>query len=380
MSQTLISQALLDALVPRLRCPQSGNALKLLVADALAQLNAQIAQGAVLRLDGTPWQAPLQLALAEEGGRYLYPVNDGLFFFLEDYTLLQPGQLPAHVTEKGLVGQQSQGVRGFYDQIGWEAKEGQFEDAHLFEDLRPVAAEYLARCHQRVNRYLPQEGGVFLLDAASGPVQYPEYLAYQEKFRWRICLDFSISALKQAQAKVGDRGVYMLADLTNLPFADNSLDAILSLHTIYHIPQEKQRTAFLEIYRALMPGKQGVVVYGWGSHHAIYKWAFLHKRIFWKLRSLLGIRPSRVRSSEDADKPTLYVHFHTWEWFRGQQWPFQLELFQWRALGPGITKLWIKPWFFGKAILRWVFRQEDKHPQKWAIKGAFPAFVIRKSA
>jgi hypothetical protein len=68
-------------------------------------------------------------------------------------------------------------VRNFYDQIGWQRfADGLYQNAR-YEDLRPVAQEYVHRCHLRVNRHLKPQGKI-LLDAGSGPVQYQEYLTY----------------------------------------------------------------------------------------------------------------------------------------------------------------------------------------------------------
>ncbi len=68
-----------------------------------------------------------------------------------------------------------QQVRAFYDQVGWKTVgEGVYQNAR-YEDLRPVSREYIHRCHLRVNRHLTSIGDL-LLDAGSGPVQYPEYL------------------------------------------------------------------------------------------------------------------------------------------------------------------------------------------------------------
>ncbi|MEI8132534.1 MAG: hypothetical protein WCG34_08875, partial [Leptolinea sp.] len=87
-----------------------------------------------------------------------------------------------------------QQVRAFYDQVGWKTVgEGVYQNAR-YEDLRPVSREYIHRCHMRVKRYL-QPSGDLLLDAGSGPVQYPEYLIYSEKYNHRVCLDISILAL-----------------------------------------------------------------------------------------------------------------------------------------------------------------------------------------
>jgi len=72
-----------------------------------------------------------------------------------------------------------QQVREFYDQIGWsQVGDGLYQNAR-YEDLRPVSREYIHKCHLRVKRHLAPEGKI-LLDAGSGPVQWPEYLTYAE--------------------------------------------------------------------------------------------------------------------------------------------------------------------------------------------------------
>jgi hypothetical protein len=63
-------------------------------------------------------------------------------------------------------------VREFYDDVGWqEASDGFYQNA-TYEDLRQVSHEYIHNCHLRVLRYLKPTGR-FLLDAGSGPIQYP---------------------------------------------------------------------------------------------------------------------------------------------------------------------------------------------------------------
>ena len=61
-----------------------------------------------------------------------------------------------------------QQVREFYDRIGWsQVGDGLYQNAR-YEDLRPVAQEYIHKCHLRVNRHLDPQGR-FFLDAGSGP-------------------------------------------------------------------------------------------------------------------------------------------------------------------------------------------------------------------
>ena len=123
---------------------------------------------------------------------------------------------------------------------------GIFEDTDRFEDLRPVSKEYIHRSHLRVGKHIPRHGK-YLLDVASGPVQYPEYLAYSEGYDQRICVDISFAALRAAKKKLGDKGIYIQGDITRLPLKNASVDAFVSLHTIDHVPEENQAEAFREL-------------------------------------------------------------------------------------------------------------------------------------
>jgi hypothetical protein len=91
-----------------------------------------------------------------------------------------------------------QQVREFYDQIGWsQVGEGLYQNAR-YEDLRPVARDYIHLCRLRVNRYIASRGD-FLLDAGSGPVQWPEYLTYSEGYRFRVCLDIFHHGIERSE-------------------------------------------------------------------------------------------------------------------------------------------------------------------------------------
>src|SRR5512142_3148402 len=121
-----------------------------------------------------------------------------------------------------------QQVRDFYNQVGWkEVGEGVYQNAR-YEDLRPVSREYIHNCHLRVGRHLARRGR-FLLDAGSGPVQWPEYLTYSKDFDYRVCVDISITALRQARTTLGQRGLYVVADIANLPFAPDVFDGAVSM-------------------------------------------------------------------------------------------------------------------------------------------------------
>src|SRR5678816_4926630 len=115
-----------------------------------------------------------------------------------------PGLLGQRSIVKIMAENTKQQVREFYDQVGWsQAGDGLYQNAR-YEDLRPVSREYIHNCHLRVKRHLAPTGEI-LLDAGSGPVQWPEYLTYSENYRYRLCADISITALKQARTRLGNK-------------------------------------------------------------------------------------------------------------------------------------------------------------------------------
>jgi len=70
---------------------------------------------------------------------------------------------------------------------------------------------------------------------------------------WQLTLaDFSPGMIEAARAVLGDRAEYFVADVQELPFADESFDVVLANHMLYHVPDRSK--AFAEIRRVLVPG------------------------------------------------------------------------------------------------------------------------------
>ena len=124
-----------------------------------------------------------------------------------------------------------------------------------------VPLSFSRKCIRRLNTHF-QRGGRFLLDAGSGPIAHEEYLEFGTNFERRVCVDLSAEALRVARSKLGARGVYLQADLTNLPIQTGSIDAVTCNHVIYQIPENQQAAVFKELWRVLKPGGVAVIVYG----------------------------------------------------------------------------------------------------------------------
>ena len=282
-------------------------------------------------------------------------------------------------------------VRQFYNQVGWQmVGEGIYQNAR-YEDLRPVSSEYIHRCHLRVKCFLKPEG-VYLLDAGSGPIQYPDYLVYSQGYHRRVCLDISFVALVEARKRIGERGLYVVADVANLPFKSAAFDGVVSLHTLHHLPQDEQKNAYAELYRVLAPGTSAVVVNGWTE-------SLLMRRLHWlvSLMERLGALAHRLAHGREASAneinggkkepqarpgaPTgTYIHKQDAAWLRQQVQGMDVEIRCWRSVNVRFLRAVIHPSTGGRFWLRLLYWLEERFPHYFGEKGQFPLVVIRKTS
>ena len=252
-------------------------------------------------------------------------------------------------------------VRNFYDQKGWNVNaDGSTKDAELWEDLRPVAKNYVVACRRKLLKFLPRSGDLFL-DAASGPVQYPEYLEYSAGFKKRVCVDISQAALTSAKEKLGDHAETVLSSVTKLPMADNAFDAVVSLHTIYHIDESEQEKAVRELLRVAKPGAPVVIVYSNPN------------RLLARVKRYL--KPAGTRATEGDH---LYFHAFPLKWWSRFEDDALVEKHSWRFLTASDAQKFIPAGFLGKTIFSLFLTIESALPSFAVNFGAYPLIVLKK--
>lgn len=279
-------------------------------------------------------------------------------------------------------------VRQFYDQIGWQTiSEGVYQNAR-YEDLRPVSQEYIRRCHLRVNRSLKPEGH-FLLDAGSGPIQYPEYLTYSQDYRYRICLDVSRVALLEARKRIGEHGLFVVADVANIPFKPDVFEGVVSLHTLHHLPSNDKKKAYEEIYRVLSQGCSAVVVNGWTDSPLMRRsqWLlnWMERSAYWLAR-LRGIKkqPDSSTSSEivhsEVNNPTgTFINKLDAAWVRRElSGKMDFEILVWRSVSVRFLRAIIHRQTGGRYWLRVLYWLEECFPYFFGENGQYPLIVIYK--
>ena len=270
-------------------------------------------------------------------------------------------------------------VRRFYDAVGWQQiSEGVYQNAQ-YEDLRPVSRDYIHKCHLRINRYLGH-AGKYLLDAGCGPLQYPEYLTYSDGYKYRVCLDISIVALKDAHERIKEHGLFVVADIAHMPFRSDVFDDSVSLHTIHHLPSEEYRPAYFEMKRVLKPGASAVVVNGW-SESAIMRLFRLPMRIMEKLFLKTGNDQKKIGSPENTQsRPAgTFVNKLTALNLRlllGEDFPITIRV--WRSVSVRFLRAMIQPELFGRFFLKVLYFKEEWFPGFFGIYGQYPLITFTK--
>lgn len=348
-----------------LRCPITKLPLVKLFEQEVYELNKKMDRGEILHCNGKPAIKTLVDVLKVQGKEYYYPIVDGILCLIPHLVLMGKSCEPIKTVEMNAVKQQ---LQDFYNEVGWQKDNEHFIDATSSEDLREVSSEYIARCHQRVKQHL-NPNGRYLLDVASGPIQYDAYLEYSKDYQYRICADISLQGLKQAKAKLKEKGLYVLCDMTCLPFETNVVDGVVSLHTIYHIPATEQAKAFAQIYRVLKPGHKMVVVYSWGSQSLFMNLTLLP----WKLLSLI-----KRKVGTQAQAP-IYFHAHKYQWYLSEiKSRYPVKLMPWRSVNVPFLKKFCHKYLGGKWLLKLIFALEKRFPQLFGRFGAYPMLVFEK--
>lgn len=264
-------------------------------------------------------------------------------------------------------------IRDFYQTDGWEKDEqGLFADTKAFVDNRAVSVDFTAKCITRLNKYF-SKGGQYLLDVGSGPIPQNELLSYDARFEQRVCVDLSVPALQTARSKVGDRGVYVQGDLTDLPIKTASMDAVTCNHVIYQIPVDNQATAFRELWRVLKPGGIGVIVYWWPDTPLAW-------RIERLARLFVGNRTEKASEAQEESEslPNLYHHPRSLSWFKAQNWPFRYQIDTFRVVNNEFLRNYVSDDWRGRAFLNALYALQVMAPGYCGKYGVMPAIIIHK--
>lgn len=296
-------------------------------------------------------------------GKRQYLVQDGIYDFLSDSDTnsLNPSE------EKTIVAE-------FYEDFGWaKTEDGLYNDSARFATQSKLGRKYTIKCNRRIKSHF-QRGGRYFLDAGSGAIPWPEYLEFHEKYDIRICVDMSRAALLEAKKKLGEKGRYIRADLTQLPFKIASIDAASSNHVIYHIPADEQAKAFVELSRVLSPDGKAAIAYSWS-----------YSPLAWRIRKFFqllsgGRAVEKAKSTGSTEEmPNIYFHPHSLEWFQSRSWPFEYEIRPFRLIDNPTMDEFFRDNLLWRAVVRGLLLFQAVFPKFSGYYGQYPLIVLHSS-
>jgi ubiquinone/menaquinone biosynthesis C-methylase UbiE len=95
--------------------------------------------------------------------------------------------------------------------------------------------------------------GARILEVGCGPAEFWRRNIERIDPSWRLTLtDLSPGMIETARGVLGDRAEYAVADVQELPFADESFEVVLASHMLYHASDRPK--ALAEIRRVLVSG------------------------------------------------------------------------------------------------------------------------------
>ncbi|MFK7814187.1 MAG: class I SAM-dependent methyltransferase [Maribacter sp.] len=282
---------------------------------------------------------------------------------IKDLEVKVPAKIP-------LQDKAEESLSKFYNSVGWVTDGESTEDAKMFEDLRKYSQEYAKKTRNLVLRYLPEKGE-HILDMASGPIQYEEYLTYSKNFAKRWCVDLSSDALKMAKEKIGDHGVFIQGSFFNLPFEENYFDCAISLHTIYHMDKARQETAVRKLIHITKPGQPVIIIY---SNPDV----FWNSSFFKKIGLVKGERRTHIGENKEVRENIIYFDPHPLSWWDRFTDEADLKKVPWRSFGPAAQKKLIPNNWLGKKMLSVLYSLERTFPKFFVKHFTYPMIILTK--
>jgi ubiquinone/menaquinone biosynthesis C-methylase UbiE len=314
-----------------------------------------------------------QEGLVNHSQTYLFPIKHKIIFLFKYYAI------PLNENEENLEKLEfdKQRIFNYYNQIDYYEFEGQqiYTDAVKFVDFRPFALKYTQHGFSNTRQYIDHTGKYFV-DAACGPVAFKEYVFLANGFQSRVCIDISANALMQAQknlAKYNQPGIYICADITNIPLKENIADAVVCQHGLFHVQRKLQLKAMHELVRIAKPGSKIAIVYDWFFHSLLMNLTLGPFQLYRIMRHYGGRLYARI-----FKKNKLYFYSHSPSWFYKNNPGIKMNMYVWRSINKHFADIYIHEKLGGKTLINFIWQMEKKHPEKMGRIGEYPVIVIEK--
>jgi ubiquinone/menaquinone biosynthesis C-methylase UbiE len=302
-----------------------------------------------------------------------YPVKQNIIFLNRHYCIPVSDEIA--VNKKMAFDKER--IFNYYNQVSYINFEGQriFEDADRWVDFRDFILPYTQHGFSNVRKYIQQKGTYFA-DIACGPVAFKEYVHLADNYEYRICIDLSVNALLEAQYNLGkekQKGIFICADMLELPLKENVCDAVVCHHALFHVQKELQNKAINEMFRVAKPSCSIAIVYDWFYHSALMNITLGPVQLYRVARHFAGKLYARL-----FKKNKLYFYSHSRNWFIKNNPGKKIKFYCWRSINIYFSRIYLHKYLGGKQLVEYLWKIEEKNPELMGKIGEYGIIVINK--
>ena len=156
---------------------------------------------------------------------------------------------------------------------------------------------------------------------------------------------------------------------------EHFFDCAISLHTIYHIDEQRQEEAVRKLVYVTKPGKPVIIVYSNPNTFVSFLKSPVH--LLRRTRRLLG----KLRAKENRiqkEDVSLYYHPHPIEWWNRFSDIATVKILPWRSFQSNHQKRLIPDNELGRKILNVLFKLEERFPNFFVKHFQYPMIILTK--
>lgn len=185
----------------------------------------------------------------------------------------------------------AQEIKAWYEK-NWQGQIGDTKAKKHHEDLSNLGQRYIQAGEQRYIEEMSARSGNYFLDIRCGA---QPRLDASKGHQYHVCLDLSLSGLRQCRDILGARGIFVVGSATNPPLAKEFATTVLAAHCIYHISVDLQPIALRQLYLLVAKG---------GIFNVFYFNPSLFEMVAtWRVRTLI-----RALKRNRRNEATSYFH------------------------------------------------------------------------
>lgn len=219
--------------------------------EELSVVNQKMINGELYFYPGIQLEQKLKQAYITENQTYFYPVIDDILLLKKDTAVTAKNR-----TKNPLLRIPESTIESFYEAYKLLRKGRRSAVPFKSRNSEPLSNDQLSQ----LKSLLPKSGDCFM-SAVTHDVDALHNLVFNTHFDTYLHLDFSLDRLEAIKPDVKKGTILVLCENSNLPFAENAIDAVFSFDYINEYEKADQNLAYQELKRVLKENGGSVVLY-----------------------------------------------------------------------------------------------------------------------